>query len=412
MANSKRKLLLETNKACSLEKFSSELWERALKHPKRPLEQALERAFRLEFQRRAIPEKDQTAFFDRLILQTSHHLTPSLGPSFLGIDLLSLSGLKAEEAYFVGTYTALPIQNTAWSGSLSFFELELAELLPLGDFQTKAAKSLATSLTQGAKEKKIHLVPAKEQSQVLFSYRTTEGTESNFGQLLPSVRHSLPTLQAEGAYKDWALACLTKIQTTIFERPRCYYFDLNQVVLDYLLLCFQDPAHPWSKLLANPQAWQNLPKSLQELTWFVTSSSPTSTLSSAAKKLSKWTLADLPWHDLESARALLAEQTIVPSLFLVFASLAFLNSLYLFGSFAQYDYLDSFVDYAKDLWPKLDLPVFNQDADFHGFSYARIPEGYTRFSLDYFIRQQPLTIKPFQKIPMEQFWQVLLQAEI
>ena len=67
-------------------------------------------------------------FENSSVFQTAHHLTPTNGPIFSAIDLISLTAM-VERYYLVGVFSGIPFSGSAWSGYISYGDLSIEDLV-------------------------------------------------------------------------------------------------------------------------------------------------------------------------------------------------------------------------------------------------------------------------------------------
>jgi len=235
MISAQQKQFFSQCEGLSFQDFSAKIWQKLQNPSSFPVDSFLQESFQEEFDFQGFLKSDQALFLEQKILQTSHHLTPTLGPTFLGIDCLCLAEKPKKNPYFVGVYSTIPFHNNAWSGSFSFHSLPLEKILnPNGKAFVRAQKSIVMANQQGAKDKKIHLIPPKKQHQLVFHTPMVDFLGEIYAEFQPEIKDKLPPPDGYEFYSQWALVVCNLLQRQILSEPRLYYFDLTEVIFSYL----------------------------------------------------------------------------------------------------------------------------------------------------------------------------------
>jgi len=222
-----------------------------------PLEPAWGVALQTEWHRLGQTAPQANALWSQLqqtpVLQTSHHLTPTHGPSFLSLDLQCLAGLPPGQTYLVGACSGVAFSNTAWSGALCFGQSRFADLLLPGPALAEALKSQTERAGHSlAEEQRLSLIPSRWRDQLLFGQPLPERLRELKPQFTPAMQRLLGDFS--GDYADFAATTASRIQRQITGRE-LLVFDLPRVVAHYLALLVEaGTPHPLLNLLQSPQA--------------------------------------------------------------------------------------------------------------------------------------------------------------
>jgi len=348
------------------------------------------------------------------VLQTSHHITPTHGPTFLALDLISLSGLEPSQLYLIGANSGVAFSNSAWSGALSYGSLPLAHLCqPESAAYRQALKADRERLAHGDTDHRLSLIPSRQRDQLLFGTRLSEYQIDLSHQFSDGLQNLLPQMTANQPFSHWAALTAAQIQNRVFSDRQCLIFDLNRVISRYLVnILTNQPDHPCGILLSNAK------KSLEIRSTF---DDPAMFLGSYQGK--KSTKVDpLFWkgQGLESSKTgyrevsrqdlirQLEDETLCPGLFLLFFILRFLNGIRCLGSFSQIKYLERFrqgwqtvqVDWDLDLEPDV------RDSLTTGRLFQN---GCAVWPLDLALNQQPLFVEGFSDLEMGVFWKPIVK---
>lgn len=293
----------------------------------------------------------------RPVLQTSHHVTPTYGPTFLAIDLISLAGLDHSEIYPVAASSGVAFSNPAWSGAINFGSIPLAEL-----FQTeapeyqKALKSAADRSNDGKTENRISLISSKQRDQLVFGAQVSTRQREIYDQFSTRLQSLLPPPGLHQAYSTWSCLACANIQQRVFERNRIIIFDANRVISNYLIrVLSQKTSHPLLELLFSADATQAVNRTFQSPPMFLRNYPGKKSIKvEGLLWQNQGTLGEksgFQEYDREGLRGALQQQLLCPGVFLQFLVLRFLNGIKCLGSFYQTEYLADF----RNRWLSLDL---------------------------------------------------------
>ncbi len=347
------------------------------------------------------------------VLQTSHHITPTHGPTFLAIDLICLSGLQPSQLYLIGANSGVAFSNSAWSGALSYGSLSLEQLFSSdSSAYRRALKAERDRLAHGDPDCRISLIPSRQRDQLLFGNDLTPYQTDLYQQFSSGLQNLLPPMETAQPFSQWSALAAAQTQNQIFSNRKCVIFDINRVISRYLVNILSNrPDHPCAVLLSNEK------KSLEILSAFETS--PMFLGSYQSKKSNK--VNPLFWRGqgLESLKTgyekisrqdliqQLEDQILCPGLFLLFFILRFLNGIRCLGSFSQIKYLERFRQSWETKQTDWDLDL---EPDFvNSLTTGRLyQDGCATWPLDLALNQQPLTVENFSDVEMGVFWKPIV----
>lgn len=369
-----------------------------------------ELALRREFQR--VGHSDQeaqealTLLKKKPVLQCAHHVTPTHGPTFLTLDVISLNGLEPQESYLIGASSGIPFSNSAWSGALSYQQLELEELLRPGKAFKQAQEAQREREAHGDSDRRLSLIPAKLRDQLLFGEVVPESLELLYEQMTDPLKELIEPPKAGGSFSSFALKTAGKIQERILGR-KVLPFDLNRLVADYLVLLYdQEPTHPLIQLLGDQETIAKLNEDREH---------PLQLLSSYQGKKSK-KLEPLLYTGSEligpKAGALptnlanliegLRQEQLCPGILLTFIVVAFTEGLHVLGSFNQIDYIHQ----VHARLQGLGLNWIQQEPIGPSLVTGRMLHGgFPLMPLDLALRNQRLEAEHYGGLTMGELWQ-------
>ena len=341
-----------------LVEYADALWENPASSP--PMEKALLESFEREFCRTGLRLEQAQEYCASLektrILQTATHLTATEGPTFLALHHLALLGMPPQETYFVGAFSGVPFANSAWSGCLNYskyFDLE-ALIAPQAPEFAELKRSDADR-SRDSVERRISLIPGKMRDARVFQSRIPEKLVNLLPYFAEPIRKISPAAVCDGDFTVWASQfCANQLRQIIPEKSLCY-FDLNEVIRNYLLNVLQNSAHPLQRILFDRKIREKVfAEFAADTPLFYVEVLHKNKIRQEKAIIQDEMLISQNYqlelsqqniiHELESGR-------LCPGLFLVFTTLSFINGLICFGSFEQVEYLAEF----KRRWLKLDL---------------------------------------------------------
>ncbi|MBU2648864.1 hypothetical protein KKI24_29425 [bacterium] len=348
------------------------------------------------------------------VLQTSHHITPTHGPTFLALDLMCLSGLQPFQLYLVGANSGVAFSNSAWSGALSYGSLPLERLCKPGtDLYRQALKSDKERVAHGSSDSRISLIPSRQRDNLVFNTPLTEYQTRLFQKFSSELQTLLPEMSVDRPYSQWSALAAAQIQNMVFGTRQVLIFDINRVVSRYLVsILSNQPDHPCGLLLSNTKESAHIRTIFGDPPMFLGCYQ--------GKKTEK--VDPLFWkgQGLESLKTgyeelsrldlirKLEDNRVCPGIFLLFFVLRFLNGLRCLGSFSQIGYLERF----RRQWGETNL---NWDLDLEpdyqeSLTTGRLYRGGNPvWPLDLALEQEQLSVKTFSHVEMGHFWEPIVK---
>ena len=341
-----------------IKEYSTSLWETNSEPPSMEVE--LRQAFETEFCRIGFSEENAQIYSAELesarVLQTATHLTTSEGPTFLALHHLALLGMTQGETYFVGSYSGVPFANAAWSGCLNFsnridLESVISENAP-GFAELKRADN---DRVRDSSDRRISLIPGKMRDVRVFKSRIPEKMAELMTYFSEPILGISPKAKTGDDFTKWASNFCTNQLRNIFPSKSIIYFDLNEVISNYLELVISNSNHPIYKLFFDKTVRNSV------FTLFP-SNTPLFTVNVKYKNKMRQESVVVNGNELHSQNYSLKltqenlineikSGTLCPGLFIGFTALSFVNGFVCFGSFEQVEYLAVF----KQKWLKLNL---------------------------------------------------------
>lgn len=340
--------VFKTHWETPLKEYAAELYH----HPATSLEPELKEAFAMEWGVMGLDQKTIDDCLEKLeknpVLQTSHHVTPTNGPTFLAIDIISQLGLKESDIYLVAASSGVAFSNTAWSGAISYGEIPLEQLVkkdtPLYLKEWKAAQDRQRD---GTGDNRISLISAKMRDQLLYGSNISEGMVEIYSQFSDELKALLVEPQEGQSYSVWACLNCSRLQQRVIGHSPEFYFDSNRVIANYLIAILRNPSDHFIKdmlfkaglsdrvneLFDHPGLFLKRYKGkksskIEELGW---KNGGTDGSRSGWTEYQPETLADA-----------LRDEEICPGVFLQFLVFRFINGLKCLGSFHQTEYLERY----------------------------------------------------------------------
>ncbi len=338
--------------------YSNILWQKTSNKP--PMENALREAFEKEFLRVGIGLYEAKIFLNRLeetrVIQTATHLTVSEGPTFLALHHLSLLGMPPKETYFVGTYSGVSFTNSAWSGCLNYSNrFELADVISREYKGFSDLKRSDFDRLRDSSERRISLIPGNMKNNLVFQSKIPDRLVDQIPYFADPIRELTPQAKKGDDFSIWATRFCENQLRYIIKDKSIFYFDINEVVRNYLIKVLKKSDHPLHTIFFNS-------KIREKILGFFPAELPFFSIEGIYKKkvrqqsviLKNGLLISQNYKlelSLEEIIRELEKGRLCPSLFLVFTTLSFLNGMICFGSFEQVEYLSDF----KRRWLKSDL---------------------------------------------------------
>lgn len=345
------------------------------------------------------------------VLQTSQHITPTNGPTFLAVDLISLAGLQSNQRYLVGATSGIPFSNSAWSGALSYDKIPLNSIVREG---TSAFKKTTLAMQErqnhGDSELRISLIPSKWRDRLVHTSSISSFQVELAQQLTEKCQDQLAPLQLETPYSHWAAKTCSRIQNKVLNSQQIFYFDISQVIRRYLIKVFSEkPQHPLFQIFFQTNIKEAVQKAFGVPTLFLGSN----------KGKKSFKLQPLQWKEQgfftnkgehfpmtpEDLVEKLENREICPSLLLKFFILRFLNGIHCLGSYKQIEYIE---DYRKT-WESLS-PLLNWKMDLQHNSPLSLTTGrlfidqQAQYPFDLALQNQSLDRQALNQKPMSYYW--------
>jgi len=332
-----------------LHDYAALLWKNSASTP--PLEAELRNAFEIEFCRMGFTEHVSEAYSAALertrVLQTATHLTASEGPTFLALHHLALLGLPPEETYFVGSYSGVPFANAAWSGCLNLsdrFELEsvISHQAP-GFAELKRADS---DRSRDSNERRISFIPGSMRDTLVYHSSVPEKLISLLPHIAEPIRRIAPNAKIGDDFTVWASQFSANQLRQIIPEKSIVYFDLNEVIRNYLIEVLKNSRHPLFRLLFHRKIYETVFAEFSQTTPLFTVGVHHKNKVRHEAVIIKGDLLQSQNFQLEASQENIIKEletgALCPGLFLTFTTLSFINGLICFGSFEQVEYLSEF----------------------------------------------------------------------
>ncbi len=341
-----------------INEYSKSLWEIISEPP--PMELELRQAFETEFCRIGFSEEQAQIYSAELesarVLQTATHLTTSEGPTFLALHHLALLGIPPGKTYFVGSYSGVPFANAAWSGCLNFSNrIDLDSVISVHAPGFAELKRADNDRVRDSSDRRISLIPGKMRDVRVFKSRIPEKMAELMTYFSEPILGISPKAKTGDDFTKWASNFCTNQLRNIFPFKSIIYFDLNEVISNYLELVISNSNHPIYKLFFD----NTVRNSVFAL---FPSDTPLFSVNVKYKNKMRQESVVINGDELHSQnyRLKLTQEnlineiksgTLCPGLFIGFTALSFVNGFVCFGSFEQVEYLAGF----KQKWLKLNL---------------------------------------------------------
>lgn len=288
-------------------------------------EPAFRRALVAELAQR--PGLDEAAA-DRLVAEvestgvvlTPHHVCPTPGPTFGGIDWLSCLG--HDGPLMALAWSGVPMSNSACSGALCFSETEFDALLSAGPELKRQRQAAKDRARDGVTEQRITLLPAAMRDALLYEAAIPDRLHDIFASAQPRLAALLPDPADHANYATWALEVGQAVQRAALQRDDLWYVDLNRVARRYLLEVLTEPDHPVARFVAHAP-------DIPGMSWFYGRR--------PGKKQKVATFNDVPDGLLDG----LSSGELCPGLVPVFGALRMQSRIRLLGGFRQIGYLET-----------------------------------------------------------------------
>ena len=346
-------------------------------------------------------------FLQSPIIQTTHHLTLTNGPTFNTIDILALCAIPQDKNYLVGACSCIPFSNIAWSGALNYGDIPSTSIIKKDSplfFHTQ--KSIKDRLQDGTQEKRISLISSQYRDSLVYQKKIDEKISDAVDCLEIDLLQVIPHPSKFTYYTDWALKACSNLQKKILQRNNIVYFDINKVTADYLIAILSNEEHIITHILTTQKQHTYFAERIPNEPLFFASNQK------KIQKIQPITFLTLQtWYKeklelAEKITELLKNRELCPSNFLVFLTFIFLNNIRCLGSYLQIEYLENY----RQLLMKSPLFFYFHlyDERENTFSYARIKKNGTwLWPLDIFVSKENINVESFSEISMKEFWKSL-----
>ncbi len=382
------------------------------------LEPELKEAFREEWALYGKSDGEISHLIEELenspVLQTSHHVTPTNGPTFLAYDLISLAGLKNDRTYLVAANSGVAFSNPAWSGALSYGQLPLDWLL-LKNTKAygQAERSAKDREKDGKTDERISLIPAKMRDGLVYGTRISDFQLSRFSQFSDKLKEISVPMVTDGVYSIWASRLCGNIQSAVFKGGDIFYFDINRILSKYIIrILLSKREHPLVEMLFSDQTNTRINEQFEKPVFFQGTY--------PGKKSFKVEGYGWQSNSLIGARngaksynrqqliEGLQQDKLCPGIFLQFFILRFLNGLRCLGSFNQIEYLEDF----RKRWLQLDCgwDLHTESDSGQSLTTGRlIHEGQAVWPLDLALKNDTIDLQEYSNKEMSHFWEPVVK---
>jgi len=338
--------------------YADYIWEKPISLP--PIETSLLEAFEIEFCRIGCSQEQAQHYCASLqktrILQTATHLTVTEGPTFLALHHLALMGLPFGETYLVGSFSGIPYANSAWSGCLNYSNrFDLEALINPQATNFSGLKREEVDRFRDSPEKRISLIPGKMRDSLVFQSKIPQKLVNLQSYFTEPIRKITPIAEYGGDFTVWSSKFCAKQLNRIIPGKSLLYFDLNEVVRNYLLKVLQNSSHPFYRLLFDRRIRERAFEEFSlETSLFTIQVLRKNKIRQESLRLNGEMLVSQNFKLQLSQEKVINELkngSLCPGQFFVFSTLVFINGLTCFGGFNQVEYLAGY----KSSWIKIDL---------------------------------------------------------
>ncbi len=396
-----------------LEEYAPQLFEK----PPCSLEPELKESFEEEWCalgiQQSVIQKALTQLEKHPVLQTAHHITPTNGPTFLTLDLISTAGLTPDQIYLIAANSGVAFSNTAWTGALSYGSLSIDVLLKPGSTaHRQASKAAADRKKHGEPEQRVSLVPSRQRDQLVFGSEITRFQTDRFDQFADKLQRLLPAMIDGEPYSHWSAKACAEIQKRILKKTEILICDINRVIQRYLIkVLSKGDNHPVEQLFFSSLESDRIMTAFDQPPMFLGSypgkkSFKVDSLTWKNSGLSSLKTGHKHFNRLDLIGAL-KKNMLCPGIHLLFFILRFINGIRCLGSFTQVEYLEGF----RRKWEQLNTAwELDLKSDYRRMltTGQLFSDGQKVWPLDLALTNRHLDVRDFFRTEMRQFWQPIL----
>ena len=379
----------------SLEEYGQLWWQEPIRPP--PLEPELIQAFKETWQQMGWADVLVKQLLQELeqqrVLQTTMHLTPTDGPTFLASHQLATLRQPKISSYLVGAYSGVPFSNAAWSGAISYgTKTSLEQILHPSNSLFQQAQSAIIDRVRDGEHPRLSLIPSKWRDGLVDRSVIPDRLNELLPDLLPEVHESsLRSIVPNNAYDNWALSFSEQLTRIVLNKNRIYFFNLNEAIRKYLISVLKDDSHWFTQLFSDSLKIKFLEKELAN-NWFIAEVEK-----QGKKKVEQIHLQNGCFEsstisipaEPESIIFALNEKRFCPGLILCFWILAFYNGIRCLGGFEQIEYLAE-LDSKLNRLKSLDLINYTSDQISFLTTGRCIDQDYEIYPIDVFLGNSKL----------------------
>lgn len=330
------------------------------------------------------------------VFQTAHHLTPTNGPVFSAIDLISLTAM-VERYYLVGVFSGIPFSGSAWSGYISYGDLSIEDLVnKKNQYYKKLLREQNDRARDQMGENRIKLVKGEYRDDLVFNSSFGKYDINIFEALNKKILDFIPTINGNTSFTNWHLQSCQKFQSNLFNAKNIVYFDICRLVKNYLIMAVDKKEPILYKLLSS---YKDIEINFDPI-WFI----------HRKKDKNKYKIVNVYTKDIDFIKGgfleELKDKNSCPSTFLIFFVLVFCVNIRCIGSFRQVEYIAQYAEYLKGLFKEGE--IFCDDWS-KTFIYGKLQkDNKPVYPVDYFIKNQKINIDDYKNKNMSFFWENLI----
>ena len=379
----------------SVEEYGQLWWQEPMELL--PLEPELTQAFKETWQQMGWADVLVQQLLQELeqkrVLQTTMHLTPTEGPTFLASHQLATLRQPKISNYLVGAYSGVPFSNAAWSGAINYgTKTSLEQILHPSNSLFRQVQSAIIDRVRDGDHPRLSLIPGKWRDGLVDRSVIPDRLNKLFPDLFPEVlESSLRSIVPNSSYDNWALSFSEQLTRIVLNNNRIYFFNLNEVIRKYLIDVLKDNSHWLTQIFLDPRKIKSLEREFAN-NWFVAEVEK-----QGKKKIEQIHLQNRCFEsstisipaEPESIISALNEERFCPGLILCFWVLAFYNGIRCLGGFEQIEYLAE-LDSKLNRLKSLDLINYTSDQISFLTTGRCIDQDYEIYPIDVFLGNSEL----------------------